>query len=107
MLFFSKSEKLDVEEKYSNLNEEAVALTRKIKKAQSTLMALKEELQDICHENQREMEGLLENIRQLNKELCYLETIEKIYIPDDYRVSYLKFLVRLRFSVHNCISYIC
>lgn len=80
-----ESEKLDVEEKYSNLNEEAVALTRKIKKAQSTLMALKEELQDICHENQREMEGLLENIRQLNKELCYLETIEKIYIPDDYR----------------------
>jgi hypothetical protein len=69
------------------LNEEALALTRKIKKAQSTLMSLKEELKDIGHENQREMEGLLENIRQLNKELSYFEAIEKLYIPDDHRVS--------------------
>lgn len=48
----------------------------------------KEELKDIDHENQREMEGLLENIRQLNKELGYLDAIEKFYIPDDYRVMH-------------------
>ncbi|XP_065221800.1 kinesin-like protein KIF3A [Planococcus citri] len=80
-----ESERLDAEEKYSSLQEEAAALTKKIKKAQSMLMSTKEELKDLCHENQREMEGLLENIRQLNKELGYLDAIEKFYIPDDYR----------------------
>lgn len=69
-----------------------MALTRKIKKAQATLITLKEELKDICQENHREQEGLLENIRQLSKELGYLEAIEKFYIPDDYRVKNLKFI---------------
>ncbi len=78
-----------------------MALTRKIKKAQSSLLSLKEELKDICHENHREQEGLLENIRQLTKELSYLEAIEKFYIPDDYRVSELQVPLHLdilRFS---------
>lgn len=71
--------------------------TRKIKKALATLTTLKEELKDICHENQREQEGLLENIRQLTKELGYLEAIEKFYIPDDHRVSNLDFFVGAKF----------
>lgn len=60
------------------------------------LISNKEELKDLCHENQREMEGLLDNIRQLNKELGYLDAIEKFYIPDDYRVSSTTFF----FFVH-------
>lgn len=86
---------MDVEEKYTNLNEEATGYTRKLKKAQATLATLKEELKDICHENQREQEGLLENIRQLTKELGYLEAIEKFYIPDDHRVSNIILAERL------------
>ena len=75
---------MNIEEKCSNLNEESTALTREIEKAETTLSSLKEELKDMCHENEREMEGLLENIRQLNKELGYLEAIGKLYILDDY-----------------------
>lgn len=95
MLVPFQSEKLDAEEKYSNLNEEVMAVTRKIKKVQSTLASLKEELKDICHENHREQEGLLENIRQLTKELSYLEAIEKYYIPEDYRVKSFSFSSQL------------
>lgn len=100
-----QSEKLDVEEKYSNLNEEAMGYTRKIKKAQATLSTLKEELKDTCHENQREREGLLENIRQLTKELGYLEAIEKFYIPDDYKVSIFEFLFTKTFAKNKFKAY--
>lgn len=74
-------------------------------KAKTNLSSLKEELKDICHENQREMEGLLENIRQLNKELSYLETIEKLYIPDDYRVR--QTLHHNHVIFYRILSYYC
>ncbi|KAL1138706.1 hypothetical protein AAG570_008768, partial [Ranatra chinensis] len=80
-----EAERLDIEEKYSSLQEEATALTKKIKRITALLSAAKEELKDLRQENQREMEGLLENVRQLNKELALQETIEKLYIPDNYR----------------------
>jgi hypothetical protein len=44
----------------------------------------KAELEDIESEHQREMEGLLENVRQLQKELKLYITLIGAYIPDTY-----------------------
>ncbi|CAH1402833.1 unnamed protein product [Nezara viridula] len=80
-----EAERIDIEEKYSSLQEEAIGLTKKIKKVSALLVAAKDELKDLRQENQREMEGLLDNVRQLTKELALQETIEKLFIPDSYR----------------------
>jgi len=82
-----EAERLDIEEKYSSLQEEAAGLTRKLKKVSSLVLAAREELKDMQEENQREMEGILENVRQLTKELSLQETIEKMFIPDNYRTT--------------------
>lgn len=68
------------------MQEEAVGLTKKIRKITALLAAAKDELKDICQENQREMESLLDNVRALTKELALQETIEKMFIPNSYRV---------------------
>ncbi|XP_054273348.1 kinesin-like protein KIF3A [Macrosteles quadrilineatus] len=80
-----EAERINIEERYSSLQEEAAGLTRKLKKVTALLMSAKEELKDVTGENQREMEGLLDNVRQLTKELALQETIEKVFIPDQYR----------------------
>ncbi|XP_024083610.1 kinesin-like protein KIF3A isoform X2 [Cimex lectularius] len=80
-----EAERIDIEEKYSSLQEEAVGLTKKIRKVSALLTSAKDELKDIRQENQREMEGLLDNVRALTKELALQETIEKMFIPDSYR----------------------
>lgn len=79
---------MDIEEKYSSLQEESLALSKKIKKATAMLLVAKDELKDLRQEHQREMEGLLDNIRQLGKESALQETIEKLFIPDSYRVIF-------------------
>uniref|UniRef100_A0A0A9YFR5 Kinesin-like protein n=1 Tax=Lygus hesperus TaxID=30085 RepID=A0A0A9YFR5_LYGHE len=80
-----EAERIDIEEKYSSLQEEAIGLTKKIKKITALLTVAKDELKDICQENQREMESLLDNVRALTKELALQETIEKMFIPTSYR----------------------
>ncbi|KAF6212338.1 hypothetical protein GE061_012860, partial [Apolygus lucorum] len=80
-----EAERIDIEEKYSSLQEEAIGLTKKIKKITALLSVAKDELKDICQENQREMESLLDNVRALTKELALQETIEKMFIPTSYR----------------------
>lgn len=83
-----QAERIDIEERYSSLQEEAAGLTRKLKKVAALLLSAKEELKDVQQENQREMEGLLENVRQLTKELALQEAVEKMFIPDNYKVCY-------------------
>lgn len=80
-----EAERIDIEERYSSLQEEATGLTRKLKKVAALLLSAKEELKDVQQENQREMEGLLDNVRQLTKELALQEAIEKMFIPDNYK----------------------
>jgi len=49
------------------------------------------QITDIQQEHQREMEGLLENVRQLSRELRQQLLIIDQFIPVDYQVSaYLK-----------------
>ncbi|KAK9498601.1 hypothetical protein O3M35_003196 [Rhynocoris fuscipes] len=80
-----EAERIDIEERYSSLQEEAVALGKKIRRISALLNSAKDELKDLRQENQREMEGLLDNVRALTKELALQETIEKMFIPDSFR----------------------
>uniref|UniRef100_A0A0K0E7Z7 Kinesin-like protein n=1 Tax=Strongyloides stercoralis TaxID=6248 RepID=A0A0K0E7Z7_STRER len=79
-----EAERLDIEEKYSSLQEEANGKTKKLKKVWTLLCDAKEELKDVQEEHQREMELLLDNVRQLRRELMLYLTIIDTYIPEEY-----------------------
>ncbi|XP_044136759.1 kinesin-like protein KIF3A isoform X2 [Bufo gargarizans] len=80
-----EQERLDIEEKYTSLQEEAQGKTKKLKKVWTMLMAAKSEMADLQQEHQREIEGLLENIRQLSRELrLQMITIDN-FIPQEYQ----------------------
>uniref|UniRef100_A0A915D0Q4 Kinesin-like protein n=1 Tax=Ditylenchus dipsaci TaxID=166011 RepID=A0A915D0Q4_9BILA len=79
-----QAERLDIEERYHSLHDEVVGKTRKLKKVWQAYMQAKSELKDQEVEHQREMEALLDNVRQLQKELMYACTIIESYIPLDY-----------------------
>ncbi|XP_010358287.1 kinesin-like protein KIF3A isoform X4 [Rhinopithecus roxellana] len=80
-----EQERLDIEEKYTSLQEEAQGKTKKLKKVWTMLMAAKSEMADLQQEHQREIEGLLENIRQLSRELRLQMLIIDNFIPRDYQ----------------------
>uniref|UniRef100_A0A1B6CIN5 Kinesin-like protein n=1 Tax=Clastoptera arizonana TaxID=38151 RepID=A0A1B6CIN5_9HEMI len=80
-----EAECIDIEERYSSLQEETVGLSKKIKRVTALLASTKEELKDVTHENQREMEGLLDNVRSLGKEFGLQDTIENIFVPHPYK----------------------
>lgn len=77
-------ELLDIEEKYSSLQEEAAGISRKLKKVWNQYNLAKAELKDSEAEHQREMEALLENVRQLQKELTLAVAVTEAFIPDEY-----------------------
>ncbi|KAH0629757.1 hypothetical protein JD844_012101 [Phrynosoma platyrhinos] len=83
--FSFDQERLDIEEKYTSLQEEAQGKTKKLKKVWTMLMAAKSEMADLQQEHQREIEGLLENIRQLSRELRLQMLIIDNFIPQDYQ----------------------
>ncbi|XP_038056544.1 kinesin-II 85 kDa subunit-like [Patiria miniata] len=80
-----EAERVDIEEKFGNLQEEAVGKTKKLKKVWSMLMSAKSEVADLQQEHQREMEGLLENIRQLSRELRLQMLIIDSFIPVEFQ----------------------
>lgn len=80
-----EAEKVDIEEKYANLKEEAVGKTKKLKKVWSMLMAAKSEIADLNQEHQRETEGLLESVRNATKEDKYLQLTIDNYIPREFQ----------------------
>ncbi|KAM4732979.1 LOW QUALITY PROTEIN: kinesin-like protein KIF3A [Anableps anableps] len=80
-----EQERLDIEEKYTSLQEEAQGKTKKLKKVWTMLMAAKSEMADLQQEHNREIEGLLENIRQLSRELRLQMLIIDNFIPQEYQ----------------------
>jgi kinesin family protein 3/17 len=81
-------ERIDVEEKYSSLQEEDSGVSKKIKKVQSYLNEVKEEYADKEHEYQREMEVLLDNNRLLVRETQLACLMIDSYIPKEYLVVF-------------------
>ena len=49
---------------------------------------------DIQQEHQREMEGLLENVRQLSRELRLQMLMIDNFIPQEYQVSEMRLHIR-------------
>lgn len=84
-LLTMQQERLDIEEKYSSLQEEAAGKTKKLKKVWNMLMSAKSEMEDLQNEHQREMEGLLDNVRQLSRDLRLHQLIIDNYIPPEYQ----------------------
>ncbi|XP_054872642.1 kinesin-like protein KIF3A isoform X2 [Amphiprion ocellaris] len=80
-----EQERLDIEEKYTSLQEEAQGKTKKLKKVWTMLMAAKSEMADLQQEHHRELEGLLENIRQLSRELRLQMLIIDNFVPQEYQ----------------------
>nr|CAD7429642.1 unnamed protein product [Timema monikensis] len=80
-----EAELVDIEERYSSLQEEAIGKTKKLKKVFGLLMSAKAELADLQHEHQREMEGLLDSVRSLTRELKLQEMIIDSFIPLHYQ----------------------
>ena len=89
-----EAERIDIEEKYSSLQEEAAGKTKKLVKIHSMLLSVKAELSDLQQEHQREMEGLLEGVRGIGRELQLQELILNNYIPLEYQVSISDFILR-------------
>ena len=81
-----EAERIDIEERYSSLQEECVGKTKKLQRVMSMLMSIKSELADQQQEQQREKEGIYENIRSLSRELALCELVINSYIPKEYQV---------------------
>jgi len=73
----------DINKKYSSLQEEASEKTRKLKKIWSMFNAAKSELADIESENAREIESMLDNIRELEQSLQLKQLIIRRLIPPE------------------------
>ena len=84
-----EAERIDIEEKYSSLQEEAAGKTKKLARIQTMLLSVKAELTDLKQDHQREMEGLLEGVRGIGRELQLQELILNNYIPVQYQVIIL------------------
>lgn len=80
-----EAERLDIEEKYSSLQEEAAGKARKLKKVWTMYQSAKAELADVQAEQQREMEGLLDNVRQLTRDLKLQMLVIDSFVPSDFQ----------------------
>jgi len=61
------TERIDIEERYSTLQDASTGITKKIHRVMQMLMGVKSELADQQQEHQREKEGIYENIRSLSR----------------------------------------
>ncbi|XP_063697158.1 kinesin-like protein KIF3A [Culicoides brevitarsis] len=86
-----EAERINIEEQYSSLQEEVTGKTRKLQKVMSMLMGLKSELSDQLQEQQREKEGIYDNLRSLTRELSLCELVLNSYIPKEYQNMIEKF----------------
>ncbi|XP_015610589.1 kinesin-like protein KIF3A isoform X1 [Cephus cinctus] len=80
-----EAERIDIEELYSSLQDAAAGKTKKLARVYTMLLQAKAELSDLQQEHQREMEGLLEGVRGIGRELQLQELILHNYIPVQYQ----------------------
>ncbi|XP_045505731.1 kinesin-like protein KIF3A isoform X3 [Colias croceus] len=103
-----EAERLDLEERYSSLQEENAAKTRKLKRAVQLLNSAKAELADQQREQQREMEGILDGIRALKRELQLADLVLDSYIPKEYQTlidQYVHWNEQLGEWQVKCVAY--
>lgn len=79
-----EAERIDIEERYSTLQEECIGKTKKLQRVMQMLMGVKSELADQQQEQQREKEGILESVRYLSRDLALSEFVLNSYVPREY-----------------------
>ncbi|KAG7298626.1 hypothetical protein JYU34_018279 [Plutella xylostella] len=107
-LIKKEAERLDLEERYSSLQEENAAKTRKLKRAVQLLNSAKAELADQQREQQREMEGILDSVRALKREIQLADLVLDEYIPKDYQAlidQYVHWNEQLGEWQVKCVAY--
>ena len=72
---------LELEEKYSSLNEEVQSKTRKLKKIWTKYQQAKGEVEDLQSEFQSERNDLLEDIREMSKQIKLKDYVISNFIP--------------------------
>ncbi|XP_018016363.1 kinesin-like protein KIF3A, partial [Hyalella azteca] len=80
-----EAERVDLEERYSSLQDEAAGKTRKMKLVYRLYVSAKGELSDMQTEQQRETEELLETIRHLSRDSKLHQLLIDAYIPPQYQ----------------------
>ncbi|CAG9789698.1 unnamed protein product [Diatraea saccharalis] len=103
-----EAERLDLEERYSSLQEENAAKTRKLKRAVQLLNSAKAELADQQREQQREMEGILDSVRALKREIQLADLVLDSYIPKEYQAlieQYVHWNEQLGEWQVRCVAY--
>ena len=81
----AEAERIDVEEKYGSLQEEAEGIKKKIKKVARLLRRAESENEDLRVEQQRQTEELLESVRQLKRELAFEDLVIDSFIPAEHQ----------------------
>ncbi|CAI5444741.1 unnamed protein product [Caenorhabditis angaria] len=76
--------KIEIEEKHTSLQEESISKSKKINRVITDLKEARAELKDLEEEHQRQVEAMLDDIRQLRKELLLNVAIIDEYIPQEY-----------------------
>ncbi|XP_026725612.1 kinesin-like protein KIF3A [Trichoplusia ni] len=103
-----EAERLDLEERYSSLQEESAAKSRKLKRAVQLLNSAKAELADQQREQQREMEGILDSVRSLKREIQLADLVLDSYIPKEYQAlieQYVHWNEQLGEWQVKCVAY--
>ena len=98
-----QEEKIQLEEKYASLHDEAQSKTKKLKKLRTMILQAQSELKDIQTDHQREIEGLLESVRELSKELKLQMQIINSYIPIEFQV---RLLIRKKYFFRKIIIFL-
>nr|AKS36881.1 KIF3A-like protein [Schmidtea mediterranea] len=80
-----EEERMNIEVQYNSLQEEAADKKKKVKKLNNIYQTTKAELDDLKQEQQREMEGPLENIRSLNRDLGFHVLLIDTCIPKEFQ----------------------
>ncbi|OAF66667.1 KRP-85/95 subunit [Intoshia linei] len=80
-----EQERVDIEEKYSSLQEEAIGKTNKLKKLWDLLTIAKGEVEDLNREHEREVESLNDNIQELTHDLKISSFVIDQFIPQKYQ----------------------
>merc|ERR1719261_2149948 len=78
-----ESSMLVIEDRFSNMQEEVDVKTRKLKKLWEKFQTAKTEVADLKVENQRKREELLENVRDLTRQLQLKQLIIDHFVPAD------------------------
>eukprot|EP00039_Didymoeca_costata_P008337 m.110559 g.110559 ORF g.110559 m.110559 type:complete len:711 (-) comp14043_c0_seq3:1689-3821(-) len=80
-----EEEQINIEEQYKSLEDEIAGKTKKIKKIYQHLMSAKSEIEELQRERSQQTEAMLDNIRELSRELRLSMLIIDSYIPPEFQ----------------------